>query len=50
MDTITGEVSDPDTPPATGGMGTALFTVGGVALLAAAGALYVVSRKKNENA
>lgn len=50
VDTITGEVSDPDTPPATGGMGTALFTVGGVALLAAAGALYVVSRKKNENA
>lgn len=50
VDTITGEVSDPETPPATGGMGTALFTVGGVALLAAAGALYVVSRKKNENA
>ena len=50
VDTVTGTVSDPETPPATGGMGAALFTVGGVALLAAAGALYVVSRKKNENA
>ena len=32
--------------PHTGGMGTAMFTVGGAAILAAAGALFVVSRRK----
>ena len=34
--------------PHTGGMGTAMFTVGGAAILAAAGALFVVSRRKDE--
>ena len=32
--------------PHTGGMGTTMFTVGGAAILAAAGALFVVSRRK----
>ncbi len=32
--------------PHTGGMGTTLFTVGGAAILAAAGALFVVTRKR----
>lgn len=40
--TITGEV----TPPLTGGTGTTMFTVGGMILLVAAGALYVANRKK----
>ena len=32
--------------PHTGGMGTTMFTVGGASILAAAGALFVVSRRK----
>ena len=32
--------------PHTGGMGTTLFTVGGAAILAAAGALFVVTRRR----
>ena len=35
--------------PHTGGMGTTLFTVGGVVLLAAAGTLFVVSRRKQQH-
>ena len=34
--------------PHTGGMGTTLFTIGGVVLLAAAGTLFVVSRRKQQ--
>ena len=33
----------------TGGMGTTLFTIGGVVLLAAAGTLFVVSRRKQQH-
>ena len=32
--------------PRTGGMGTTMFTVGGAAILAAAGALFIVTRRK----
>ena len=32
--------------PHTGGMGTTMFTVGGAAILAAAGALFVVTRRR----
>ena len=35
--------------PHTGGMGTTLFTIGGVVLLAAAGTLFVVSRRKQQH-
>ena len=35
--------------PHTGGMGTTLFTIGGVVLLAAAGTLFVVSRRKQHS-
>ena len=35
--------------PHTGGMGTAMFTVGGAAILAVAGALFVTTRRKAEN-
>ena len=35
--------------PHTGGMGTTLFTVGGAAILAVAGALFVTTRRKAEN-
>lgn len=35
--------------PETGGSGTLMFTVGGAALLAAAGALFVVNRRKSGN-
>ena len=35
--------------PQTGGMGTTLFTIGGVVLLAAAGTLFVVSRRKQQH-
>ena len=34
--------------PHTGGMGTAMFTVGGAAILAAAGALFVTTRRKRD--
>ena len=34
--------------PTTGGMGTALFTIGGVALMVAAAVAFVVVRRKNE--
>ena len=33
--------------PSTGGMGTTLFTVGGVALLALAAAMLILRRRKN---
>ncbi len=48
VDITEGEVTDDDTP-ITGGMGTAMFTVGGVTLLAAAGVLFVVNRRRNGN-
>ena len=32
--------------PHTGGMGTTMFTVGGAAILAAAGVLFVTTRRK----
>ena len=32
--------------PHTGGMGTTMFTVGGAAILAAAGVLFVVTRRR----
>ncbi|HJB50483.1 MAG TPA: isopeptide-forming domain-containing fimbrial protein [Candidatus Anaeromassilibacillus stercoravium] len=35
--------------PHTGGMGTTLFTIGGVVLLAAAGTLFVASRRKQQH-
>ena len=35
--------------PHTGGMGTAMFTVGGAAILAAAGALFLVTRRRQQN-
>ena len=35
-----------DTLPATGGMGTVLFTAGGIAVILMAGALFVVYMKK----
>ena len=35
--------------PHTGGMGTTLFTIGGVVILAAAGTLFVFSRRKQQN-
>ena len=35
--------------PHTGGMGTTMFTVGGAAILAVAGALFVTTRRKAEN-
>ena len=47
VDIVDGELTD-DTP-GTGGSGTLMFTVGGAALLAAAGALFVVNRRKNGN-
>ena len=34
--------------PTTGGMGTALFTIGGVALMAAAAAIVILRRKRGE--
>ena len=34
--------------PHTGGMGTAMFTVGGAAILAAAGALFVTTRRERD--
>ena len=35
--------------PHTGGMDTMMFTVGGAAILAVAGALFVTTRRKAEN-
>lgn len=46
--TIT-EVTVPDTPlitPKTGGVGTMMFTIGGAALIACAGVLFLIVRKK----
>lgn len=45
VDTITGTVPG----AGTGGSGTLMFTLGGAALLAAAGVLFVVNRRKAEN-
>ena len=45
VDTVTGTVGGGDTPE-TGGTGTTLFTIGGGAMLAAAGTLFVISRRK----
>ena len=47
VDIVDGELAD--ATPGTGGSGTLMFTVGGAALLAAAGALFVVNRRKNGN-
>ena len=44
-DIVTGTVGGGDTPE-TGGTGTTLFTIGGGAMLAAAGTLFVISRRK----
>lgn len=53
--TVTGEIVKanqavvPDTPlivPETGGMGTMMFTIGGAALIACAGVLFLIVRKK----
>ena len=45
------KVSDPkaDNLPGTGGMGTVLFTVGGAAIVHAAGAMFVVYMRKRKN-
>ena len=45
---LKGEVIDPpvDTLPATGGIGTVLFTAGGIAVVMMAGALFVIYMKK----
>ena len=43
---VTGDVTVPVEPPHTGGSGTAMFTVGGLVILAAAFVVLAVSRKK----
>ena len=46
---VNGPVQVGDTPlltPNTGGMGTMIFTIGGAALIACAGVLFLIVRKK----
>ena len=45
---VTGDVTVPVEPPHTGGSGTAMFTVGGLVILAAAFIVLAVSRKKGK--
>ena len=45
---VTGDVTVPVEPPHTGGSGTAMFTVGGLVILAAAFVVLAVSRKKGK--
>ena len=45
---VTGDVTVPVEPPHTGGSGTAMFTVGGLVILAASFIVLAVSRKKGK--